>query len=233
MNHVASWSSPATRVRTAFPSGSRGSFSVVCTTGFQGAESRSSPLPLGRSLSPFGSVLHDSHQQAVARTEARAPPFMVELFAARLSPRVPELPSPGWCASRRPSSPRWLALHGRSSRREPRRWIWRRVSPPALVLACSPRRANERPEPKARTGRARCETPYAASPTSMSTASRNRTGRSVSVVPPRRTIHGIETADYFSRYLRRSLRPRPGLLPRETERLINNFLLPRKARATR
>lgn len=134
VSHVASWSCPATRVRAAFPSGIRGSFPAACAAGFQGAESRSSPLPAGRSLSRFGSVPHDSHQQAVARAEARTPPFMVELFAARLSPRVPELPSPGWCASRRPSSPRWPALHGRSSRREPRRWTLRRVPPRALVL---------------------------------------------------------------------------------------------------
>ena len=34
---------------------------------FQGSESRSYPLPTGRSLSQFGTVFHDSHQQAVAK----------------------------------------------------------------------------------------------------------------------------------------------------------------------
>lgn len=112
---------------------------------------------------------------------------MVELFAARLSPWVPELPTPGRCASRRPSSPRWLALHGRAfcASRAPQVDLVARLSARARQLAARHGgRTLVRLEHVYPGGTSAPLGASATSPTSSFTALRTYTSRHVSVVRP-------------------------------------------------
>lgn len=73
MNHVASLESPGSARPCRLPFRVDVSFPEPLRSGFQRLDSSSCLLPTGRSLSQFGTVFHESDQQAVTRSRRTRP----------------------------------------------------------------------------------------------------------------------------------------------------------------
>ena len=159
------------------------SFLLGCPRDF-GAKNRNSPSPPdGRFAvaAPYSRFSPASSNRCPRRISA--PPFVVELFAARLSQKVTELSMPGWCTSGARLHAGMRCMSAFASLPAPQVDLVARSLGHARSVQSSPRRANDAPG-HSTAGHAPASNPLATSPTSLFTAFWNRTKRSVLVVPP-------------------------------------------------